>query len=51
MSESRRSGAELLPVDSEHNGVHQCLRAGPREEVEKADPDGLGWTFSNDGAG
>ncbi len=35
MSESRRSGAELLPVDSEHNGVHQCLRAGPREEVEK----------------
>ncbi len=35
MSESRRSGAELLPVDSEHNGVHQCLRAGPAEEVEK----------------
>ena len=35
MRESRRSGAELLPVDSEHNGVHQCLRAGPREEVEK----------------
>ena len=21
-------GAELIPVDSEHNGAHQCLRAG-----------------------
>ncbi len=26
-------GTELLPVDSEHNGVHQCLRAGAREEA------------------
>jgi 1-deoxy-D-xylulose-5-phosphate reductoisomerase len=35
MREAARSGAELLPVDSEHNGVHQCLRAGRRDEVEK----------------
>lgn len=28
-------GAELLPIDSEHNGVHQCLRAGNRSEVAK----------------
>lgn len=28
-------GAELLPVDSEHNGVHQCLRAGNRAEVTR----------------
>ena len=35
MAEARRSGAELLPVDSEHNAVHQCLRAGRREEVER----------------
>ena len=28
------SGAELIPVDSEHNGAHQCLRAG-RKEVRK----------------
>lgn len=27
--------AELLPIDSEHNGVHQCLRAGNRGEVTK----------------
>ena len=29
------SGAELIPVDSEHNGAHQCLRAGLRSEVSK----------------
>ncbi len=31
----RASGAELLPVDSEHNGAHQCFRAGRRSEVSK----------------
>ena len=31
----RASGAELIPVDSEHNGAHQCLRAGLRSEVAK----------------
>jgi 1-deoxy-D-xylulose-5-phosphate reductoisomerase len=31
----RASGAELLPVDSEHNGAHQCFRAGRRAEVTK----------------
>ncbi|HWQ56619.1 MAG TPA: 1-deoxy-D-xylulose-5-phosphate reductoisomerase [Bryobacteraceae bacterium] len=28
-----RGGAELVPVDSEHNGAHQCLRAGARKEA------------------
>jgi 1-deoxy-D-xylulose-5-phosphate reductoisomerase len=31
----RASGAELIPVDSEHNGAHQCFRAGLRREVSK----------------
>ena len=31
----RVSGAELIPVDSEHNGAHQCFRAGLRGEVSK----------------
>ncbi|HYE13221.1 MAG TPA: 1-deoxy-D-xylulose-5-phosphate reductoisomerase [Pyrinomonadaceae bacterium] len=30
-----RSGAELLPVDSEHNAIHQCLRGERREEVRR----------------
>lgn len=29
------SGAEIIPVDSEHNGAHQCLRGGRRHEVTK----------------
>ncbi len=29
------TGTELLPVDSEHNGAHQCFRAGRREEVTR----------------
>src|SRR5579862_8261584 len=35
MQARRESGAELIPVDSEHNGAHQCLRAGLRQEVTK----------------
>lgn len=35
MAEAKRSGSALLPVDSEHNGVHQCLRAGLRTEVDR----------------
>ncbi len=31
----RESGSELIPVDSEHNGAHQCMRAGRRDEVAK----------------
>jgi 1-deoxy-D-xylulose-5-phosphate reductoisomerase len=34
-AEARESGATLLPVDSEHNALHQCLRAGRREEVAR----------------
>ncbi len=32
---ARDSGAVLLPVDSEHNAIHQCLRSGERGEVER----------------
>jgi 1-deoxy-D-xylulose-5-phosphate reductoisomerase len=31
---ARRQGKPLLPIDSEHNAVHQCLRGGRMEEVE-----------------
>ncbi|HEX8070790.1 MAG TPA: 1-deoxy-D-xylulose-5-phosphate reductoisomerase [Pyrinomonadaceae bacterium] len=30
-----RAGAELLPVDSEHNALHQCLRGEQRAEVRR----------------
>jgi 1-deoxy-D-xylulose-5-phosphate reductoisomerase len=35
MDAVRESGAELIPVDSEHNGAHQCLRAGNRSQVAR----------------
>jgi len=28
MEEARRHGAEILPIDSEHNAVYQCMPAG-----------------------
>jgi 1-deoxy-D-xylulose-5-phosphate reductoisomerase len=34
-AEARKQGNPLLPIDSEHNAVHQCLRAGRMEEVER----------------
>jgi len=35
MAAAQKSGRELLPVDSEHNAIHQCLRAGSRSEVRR----------------
>ena len=32
---ARRQGKPLLPIDSEHNAVHQCLRGGRMDEVER----------------
>ena len=32
---ARKHGTEMIPVDSEHNGAHQCLRAGTRREVTR----------------
>src|SRR5687767_3805474 len=32
---AKQSGAELLPIDSEHNALHQCLRGERREEVRR----------------
>ncbi len=32
---AERSGAEILPVDSEHNAIHQCLRGERKSEVKR----------------
>ena len=34
-AEARRQGKPLLPIDSEHNAVHQCLRGGRMDEVSR----------------
>jgi len=30
-----RGGTEIIPVDSEHSAIHQCLRAGRRKELKR----------------
>ena len=47
MEAVRKHGAELLPVDSEHNGAHQCLRAGNRAQVSKLILTASGGPFRN----
>lgn len=32
---AEKSGAQLLPVDSEHNALHQCLRGEKKSEVRR----------------
>ncbi len=35
LEEARRSGSVILPIDSEHSAIHQCLRAAQTGEVER----------------
>jgi 1-deoxy-D-xylulose-5-phosphate reductoisomerase len=35
MVAAKKAGRELLPVDSEHNAVHQCLRGGTHGEMRR----------------
>ena len=47
MEAAQRSGTELIPVDSEHNGAHQALRAGRRSEVTRLILTASGGPFRN----
>ena len=44
---AEKSGAELLPVDSEHNALHQCLRGEKRSEVRRLILTASGGPFRN----
>ena len=44
---ARRNSTELIPVDSEHNGAHQCFRAGQRSEVKRLILTASGGPFRN----
>jgi 1-deoxy-D-xylulose-5-phosphate reductoisomerase len=35
MHEAREHGAVILPVDSEHNAIHQCLHGRPASEIKR----------------
>ncbi len=47
MAAVKETGCELIPVDSEHNGAHQCLRAGARKEATKLILTASGGPFRN----
>ncbi len=47
MDAVRQCGTELIPVDSEHNGAHQCFRAGTKEEVTRLLLTASGGPFRN----
>jgi 1-deoxy-D-xylulose-5-phosphate reductoisomerase len=46
-AEARRQKVALLPIDSEHNAVHQCMRGGRMEEVERVWLTASGGPFRN----
>jgi len=46
-SEACERGVALLPIDSEHNAVHQCLRGGRMKEVERVWLTASGGPFRN----
>src|ERR1700733_13469010 len=47
MEAVRRHGVDMIPVDSEHNGAHQCLRAGLRSEATRLILTASGGPFRN----
>ncbi len=47
MDLARQRGAVILPVDSEHSAVFQCLHAGRREEVRRVILTASGGPFRN----
>jgi 1-deoxy-D-xylulose-5-phosphate reductoisomerase len=44
---SRAKGVPLLPIDSEHNAIHQCMRAGDKREVRRIWLTASGGPFRN----
>ncbi len=45
MQRARAAGVEILPIDSEHCALHQCLRAGKASEVKRLIVTGSGGPF------
>ncbi|MBI1747701.1 MAG: 1-deoxy-D-xylulose-5-phosphate reductoisomerase [Acidobacteria bacterium] len=35
MAKAKEKGVQILPVDSEHNAIHQCLRGVARSEIRR----------------
>jgi 1-deoxy-D-xylulose-5-phosphate reductoisomerase len=44
---ARAKGVPLLPIDSEHNAIHQCMRAGEKRDVRRIWLTASGGPFRN----
>ena len=47
LTAARERNVDLLPIDSEHNAIHQCLRAGTAAEVKQIWLTASGGPFRN----
>ncbi len=47
LAAAREHNVDLLPIDSEHNAIHQCLRAGTAAEVKQIWLTASGGPFRN----
>lgn len=47
MAEAKKSGSKILPVDSEHSAIFQCLQGNKMSSVEKVILTASGGTFLN----
>jgi 1-deoxy-D-xylulose-5-phosphate reductoisomerase len=47
LAAAREHGVDLLPIDSEHNAIHQCLRGGAADEVKQIWLTASGGPFRN----
>ena len=50
MEAARAHGVTILPVDSEHNAIHQCLHGRPRHEIRRLILTASGGPFREFGA-
>ncbi len=47
LRKARETGAAILPIDSEHNAIHQCMRGGSPAEVKQIWLTASGGPFRN----
>lgn len=47
VGKARETGAAVLPIDSEHNAIHQCMRGGAADEVKQIWLTASGGPFRN----
>ena len=45
MSEAKKNNVKILPVDSEHSAIFQCLNGEKNKEIRKNNINCIRWTI------